>query len=215
MLQEFFLLTVATINVELQADVLAGVRVAWVLHKAMTRLEDAVDLHADFFEAGAGDFVTGEKQFDIESFFHVTEKKEREENKAGGENRGDVEPAAGGHSNGSDNEKRGCSGQAGGQAAGVKNGACADEADAGNDLSGNPGRVGGNAGELLGENSEQSRAETDKHIGAKTGGAVFELALEPNDSAENGRQSDSSERTADDSARHFSAQRIEKMLPVH
>lgn len=215
MLQKFFVLTVATINVELQADVLAGVRVAGVFHKPVTRLENAVDLHADFVEAGAGNFITGEKHFDIESFFHVTEKKEREENKAGGENRSDVEPAASGHSDGGDNEKRGCGGQAGGQAAGVKNRAGADEAYAGNDLSGNSGRVGGDAGELLGENSEQSRSETDKHIGAKTGGAVFELALEPNDSAENGRQSDAGERTADDSARQFSAQQIKKMLPVH
>lgn len=215
MLEKLLLLAAAAVDIKLQTHVLVGVCAAYVFHQAVMRLKNTVDLSADLFSTGAGYLVAVQQQFDIESFFHVTKKEEREENEAGGEDRGHIEATTGGHADRSDHKKRSCGGQAGSQTARVKDGTGADETDPGNNLSGDPSRIGGDARELLRENREQGCAETNKHVGAQAGSAMFELAFQANDSAENGRQRYAGERTADDSARHFSAEQIDEVLPGH
>ncbi len=46
----------------------------------------------------------------------------------------------------------------------------------------------GTPASLCGKKSEHGRAETNKHVGAQTGGAMFELALQTDETTENRRQ---------------------------
>ena len=105
-----------------------------------------------------------------------------------GKDRGQVEASARGHSDGSDHEERRRRGQARGEAARVQNGTRADEADARNDLRGDAGRVRRHAGQAGGKQREHGRAETDEHVRAQAGGAMFEFALQADDAAKNRRQ---------------------------
>ena len=75
LLEQFLLFAVAAFDIELQADVLAGVAGDHVLHQAMMPFEDAVDLVADFFDAAAGDFVAGDQELEIEGLFQMAEKE--------------------------------------------------------------------------------------------------------------------------------------------
>src|SRR5208282_1072020 len=71
------LVTVASRDIELQADMLAGASAELILHHAMLTLEDAVDLLRDLFQAGAGDLVSDKQGFQIESQFQMAEREQR------------------------------------------------------------------------------------------------------------------------------------------
>ena len=71
---------------------------------------------------------------------------------------GEVKAATGGHSNGGDDKDGGGSGQAAGEAAGVQDGACPDEADAWDDLGGDPSVIGGTRRPVHRESTVKSAA---------------------------------------------------------
>src|SRR6202043_3149116 len=64
-LYQLLLLAVAAVDVKLQADMLARVAATHVLHQPMMNFQDAVHLVADLFDAGSGDLVTREQDFEI------------------------------------------------------------------------------------------------------------------------------------------------------
>jgi hypothetical protein len=66
----------------------------------------------------------------------------------------------------------------------VKDAARANEADAGNNLRCNSGVITHmQNSKLIREQSKHGRAQADKHVGANSGGAVFDFTFQANHSA--------------------------------
>ena len=73
--QQFFLLTIAALDVELQADVQSSVPAENVLHEAVMRFKNPSNLVADFLDAGPRHFIAVQQKLEIECFFHVSKNK--------------------------------------------------------------------------------------------------------------------------------------------
>src|SRR5215467_7945408 len=97
----------------------------------------------------------------------------------------------------------------------MKNRTGPDEADSGNDLRGNSGRIGGDASQPLREYGEQGGAETDEQVGAQSCRTMLQFALQPNKAAEKGRDEQANERTGGDTTGHFAVHQFDQVLRVH
>ncbi len=168
---------------ELHAKVLRGLRNADVVHHAMLGFEEAVDFRDHVFGGLPCRFVGEIEDFKIEGIFDAAERVENQEHDQRGEDGGDVEAAADGHSNRGDDEEGGSGGEAADQTSGMQDGTGADEPNTGNDLGRNAGGFVA-AGEFMGKQREHGRAETDEHVGAETGGTVLEFPFQADDAAE-------------------------------
>ena len=62
-MKQLLLFAIATVDVELQANVLSSAAGADILHQAMMTFENAVDLVADLLDARTGDFIAREQNF--------------------------------------------------------------------------------------------------------------------------------------------------------
>jgi len=92
----------------------------------------------------------------------------------------------------------------------------ANEADAGNNLRRDAGVIAEVLdGQRVRENRIQRRAKTNKHVGAQSGRAVVQFALQSDDPAENSGKDEPKQRTAEEPARHLGMHQAADMLPVH
>jgi len=117
----------------------------------------------------------------------------------GGDSGCEVEPGTTGHADGGDGPDAGGAGETADAGAIAKDEACAEEADALNDVGGDLAFVGAVfAGEYGGEKGEEGRAHGDEEVGADTGGPAVEFALE----ADRGAEGAGEEETADGAVQH-------------
>src|SRR5579885_1699355 len=75
LLEQIPLLAATALDIELQAHMLARAARIHIFHEAMMSFENAIHFLADFFDGRAGHFVARHQEFDVERFFHVTNKK--------------------------------------------------------------------------------------------------------------------------------------------
>src|ERR1700676_542641 len=69
--QEFFLLAIAAIDIELQPNMLARAGAVHILHHPMMTLQDSADLVAYLFDTGPRDFITREQNFQVKRFLQM------------------------------------------------------------------------------------------------------------------------------------------------
>jgi len=121
--------------------------------------------------------------------FEVTNGGQGRQTEERGENSRENHAGACSHADAGDHKDRGGAGDAQDGAAFAKDHTRADEAYAGNNLSGNARVVAAEAaGHDERDRGKQCRAKTDEEIGANAGGLVAQLALEADNGAEESGQ---------------------------
>ena len=199
---------VRSLKVELKTHVLFGHGDLSVLHHGVNTFQNAVDLVLDNILAAASHFIGMYCHLQVEFLFGISQQEKTKQNKGSGKNRSEVQASAHGHPYGSDHEQRGCRSDPGYQVATiVKNGASADETDAGNDLCRDTSVVA----EMLDrqrvrEQREHGCAEANEEIGPQPGGPMLELALQPDGASQDRCQYEAQQENS--SCRHLELQHV-------